>query len=73
MSRWAVANWSRWDLFIGTVLSRRVTHTPHILFYHVIHPFVHIDELKTFSDFLKNKSYLLIISKLKAMRNLSMV
>lgn len=27
MSRWAVANWSRWDHFIGRVSSRRVTHT----------------------------------------------
>lgn len=27
ISRWAVANWSRWDRFIGSVLSRRVAHT----------------------------------------------
>lgn len=32
MSRWAVANWSRWDHFIGRVSSSRVTHTGFFYF-----------------------------------------
>lgn len=69
MSRWAVANWSRWDLFIGDVLSRRVAHA---LFYRVVRPLGRIAERKpkTLSlGFLSifNKSHLLVIvPKLRA-------